>query len=106
MTDKEKKEVLTTALGQWIDGMMEDAEGYKAYKKKLEDAKNLSRRMMDALFSDEGKATLRYLKELRGYDEDFIRKAKFGHVSDGLANDIFICIWSHRICKWFHTITS
>lgn len=67
---------------------MEDAEGYKAYKKKLEDAKSLSRRMVDALFSDEGKATLLYLKEVRGYDEGFIRHARFGHVSEGLANDL------------------
>lgn len=28
LTDKEKKEVLTTALGQWIDGMMEATDGY------------------------------------------------------------------------------
>ena len=28
LTDKEKKEVLTTALGKWIDGMMEATDGY------------------------------------------------------------------------------
>ena len=28
LTDEEKKNVLTTAMGTWIDGMMEATDGY------------------------------------------------------------------------------
>lgn len=60
---------------------MEDSESYRAYKEKQERLEKIASRMEAALYTDEGAATLSYLRESRGYSDEFIKWAGFGFVS-------------------------
>lgn len=60
---------------------MEDSESHRAYKEKQERLERIASKMEAALYTDEGAATLSYLRESRGYTDEFIKWAGFGFVS-------------------------
>lgn len=67
---------------------MEDEEGYRLWQEKQEKAERIASQMEEALYTDEGAATLNYLKAERGYSDEFIRWAGFGFVSSSLLRDL------------------
>ena len=64
-----------------------NGDGYKENQQQAK-ADELIGKMQKALFSDEGKATLAYLRDVRGYKDDFIREAGFGHYSQALFSEL------------------
>lgn len=67
---------------------MEDEEGYRLWQEKQERVERIASQMEEALYTDEGAATLNYLKAERGYSDEFIRWAGFGFVSSSLLRDL------------------
>lgn len=67
---------------------MEDEEGYRLWKEKQEKAERIASQMEEALYTEEGAATLKYLKESRVCDDEFIRYAHFGHISPSIAAEL------------------
>ena len=67
---------------------MGDKEGYRRWQEKQERAERAASEMEAALYTDEGAATLNYLREGRGYSDEFIRYARFGFVSPSIAKEL------------------
>lgn len=67
---------------------MGDAESYKLYKEKQDRLEKVASQMEAALYTDEGAATLRYLKEERGYSDEFIKFANFGYISEAVLPEL------------------
>ena len=65
----------------------EGAESYKAWKEKQDRLERVASQMSKALYTDEGAATLDYLKG-RGCDEDFIKWGGFGFVSQAVLKEL------------------
>lgn len=65
-----------------------DSGEYKAYKEKQDKLEAISDKMKKALFTDKGKEVLSYLKEGRGYEEEFIKWAEFGAVSEEVLSEL------------------
>ena len=62
-------------------------EAYRLRKEMQDKLEALDAKMREALFTDEGRGTLDYLKG-RGYSEDFIKKAGFGFVSPSIREEL------------------
>lgn len=60
----------------------EDSEQYKEYLERQEALFAICEEMKEALFTDEGAETLRYLKEQRGYSEELIRSMGLGCLTE------------------------
>ena len=67
---------------------MGDSEAYRAYKEKQDRLEALGLKMREALYTDEGRGTLAYLREKRGYCDEFINFAGFGFVSPSLRKEL------------------
>lgn len=67
---------------------MEDSEAYRAYMEKQDRLEALGLKMREALFTDEGRGTLAYLRENRGYSDEFIKFAGFGFVSPSIREEL------------------
>lgn len=78
---------LSSLVGLTLPPMENEAE-YRALREKQEKLEALDLRMREALFSDEGRGTLSYLMEKRGYSEEFIKKARFGFLSPSLREEL------------------
>lgn len=65
-----------------------DSESLKRWEEKQQRLEEAASRMVQALYSDEGAATLKYLKESRGYDDEFIRYAQFGYASPSMEAEL------------------
>lgn len=65
-----------------------DPEVYRIYREKQDRRESLALQMEEALFSEEGAQTLRYLKEDRGYSEALIKRMGLGYVSRALASQM------------------
>ena len=65
-----------------------DTEEYRAYREKQEKLEALARKMQRELFTPAGAATLSYLREVRGYSEETIRKMGIGYVSREAASEL------------------
>jgi DNA primase len=61
---------------------MEGAEAYKAYKEKQDNLERVALQMSKDIFSEDAKEVYTYLREERGYSDEFIKYAGFGYVSD------------------------
>ena len=61
---------------------------YKAYKDKQEKLERIASKMAEALYTDEGVGTLSYLRNSRGYSDEFIKRAGFGFVSPSLRAEL------------------
>lgn len=59
----------------------EAIEAYQKKRERLSKYEASAKRQQDALFSEEGRDTLNYLKNVRGWSEEEIKKAGFGHIS-------------------------
>lgn len=66
----------------------EESEKEKKFRELQEGLQEINNKMRKDLFSDEGAATLRYLKEERKYDEGFIDFAEFGYCSPQTAQEL------------------
>jgi len=66
---------------------LQDSGEYAAYREKQEKLLKSIKEMQSALYSDEGKEVLSYLKG-RGYDDEFIKYAEFGYVSPATASTL------------------
>ncbi len=71
----------------------QDSESYKRYRRKQEALERIAQQMRSDLRSEEGKETLSYLTDERGYrleeernGQNFIDFAEFGHVSAATAD--------------------
>lgn len=67
---------------------MEGEEQYRAYREKQEQLERIASKMAAALYSDEGADTLSYLRDERGYTDEFIKEAGFGFVSQSLRDEL------------------
>lgn len=67
---------------------MEDNEAYRAYREKQDRLEALDLKMREALFTDEGRGTLAYLRENRGYSDEFIKFAGFGFLSPSIREEL------------------
>ena len=67
---------------------MEGEEQYRAYKEKQERLEEVASKMAAALYTDEGADTLDYLRNSRGYTDEFIKWAGFGFVSPSLRDEL------------------
>lgn len=65
-----------------------DSEAYRVWQEKQERLEAAVALMKAALFSDEGAATLNYLRQGRGYDDKFIRWAELGFCSERTASTL------------------
>lgn len=65
-----------------------DPEGYRIYKEKQDKREALALQMERALFTEEGAATLRYLREVRGYSDELIKAMRLGYVSKAAASQM------------------
>lgn len=63
----------------------EQAEAYREINDRLT---ALSNKMRKSLFSEEGAEVLKYLKEGRGYSDEFIEFAEFGYCSPALTSEL------------------
>lgn len=59
----------------------EDSEEYRAYRERLDRLQEIASTMQKDLRSEAGKGVLSYLRERRGYSDDFISFASLGFVS-------------------------
>ena len=89
-------------LPKWIDAIREladlcglqlpsyiDENSYKLWREKQDRLERVATKMAEALRSDErAKDTLAYLKESRGYDEDFIKWAGLGYISPAIREEL------------------
>ena len=67
---------------------MGDSEAYRAYKEKQDRLEAVGLKMREALYTDEGRGTLAYLRESRGYSDEFINFAGFGFVSPSIRDEL------------------
>lgn len=67
---------------------MNDLDQYKAYKNKQDRLEKMAAQMEAALYTDEGAETLAYLRERRGYTDDFIKWAHFGYCLPSIENEL------------------
>ena len=67
---------------------MEDNEAYRAYREKQDRLEALDLKMREALYTEEGRGTLAYLRENRGYSDEFIKFAGFGFVSPSIREEL------------------
>lgn len=67
---------------------MGDAESYRLWQEKQERLERAASQMEAALYTDEGAATLNYLKEVRGYSDEFIKGGGFGFVTPSLVREL------------------
>ena len=67
---------------------LQDEGKYKAYEEKQRKLESISLRMREALYSDAGRGTLAYLREKRGYSDEFIKGAGFGFVAPDLRDEL------------------
>ena len=67
---------------------MEDTESYRLWQEKQERLERAASKMEAALYTDEGAVTLNYLKEVRGYSDEFIKYAHFGFVSPSILKEL------------------
>ena len=67
---------------------MEDSAAYRAYKEKQDRLEAVGLKMREALYTDEGRGTLAYLRENRGYSDEFIKEAGFGFVSPSIREEL------------------
>lgn len=65
-----------------------DSEAYSAYKEKQELLEKLATQAKKNLREQEGKAVLNYLRQVRGYSDEFIEFAAFGVVTDPMRADL------------------
>lgn len=65
-----------------------DSKSYEEYKKKQNALENVIKRMKEALRSEDGKKTLDYLRNVRGYSDDIINGAEFGYCSSGMVQEL------------------
>lgn len=63
-------------------------EKWKAREEKQGKLETMARKMAEALYSPEGKAVLDYLKNTRGYTDDFINYAGLGFCSKSTAKEL------------------
>lgn len=66
----------------------EDSAKYEAYAKRREALEAINAKMRKALYSPEGKDTLDYLRNVRGYSDDFIEYAELGYCSEAIAKEL------------------
>ena len=66
---------------------MEDNESYRLWREKQERLERAASKMEAALYSDEGTATLNYLRE-RGYSDEFIKWGGFGFIAPSLLQEL------------------
>ena len=67
---------------------MEDNEAYRAYREKQDRLEALDLKMREALYTEEGRGTLAYLRENRGYSDEFIKFAGFGFLSPSIREEL------------------
>lgn len=67
---------------------MQDSESYKAYKEKQDKLTAIATKMAKALYTDEAKPVLSYLKDSRGYDDGFIKDAGLGYINAATAKEL------------------
>lgn len=65
-----------------------DIESYKRYQEKQERLEKVASQMEAALYTDEGAETLKYLKEVRLYSDEFIKWGGFGFVAPSLLPEL------------------
>ena len=74
---------------------MKGTESCQAQREKQDALELMADKMKKSLFSEEGRATLAYLTDVRKYDRDFVEFAEFGFV-DGSYVDELNSIFSYR----------
>ena len=67
---------------------MEESESYRAYIERQNKLEALALQMAAALYTDEGAATLTYLRQDRGYSDEFIKAVSFGYCSSSIAESL------------------
>lgn len=67
---------------------MRDSESYRLWQEKQDRLERINAQMVAALYTDEGAATLKYLREERGYSDDFIKYAGFGFLSSSFIEEL------------------
>lgn len=65
-----------------------DTEAYRAYRERQEGLEKASSEMVKALFSEEGRETLRYLTHERGYSEKEVLAMGLGYCSPTIAKSL------------------
>ena len=67
---------------------MENEEGYRLQMEKQNRLEQLASRMEEALYTDDGAATLNYLKESRGYSDEVIKGCNFGYLPPSMIGEL------------------
>ena len=84
---KEARAAICSQLGLTMpEG--EESESYKAYKEKQDRLEALAKEMQKALYQEEGKGVLSYLRDGRGYSDEFIEWSGFGYCSPQMADKL------------------
>ena len=65
-----------------------DTEKYRAYRERQEGLEKAASEMTTALFSEDGRGTLRYLTHERGYSEEEILAMGLGYCSEAIAKQL------------------
>lgn len=67
---------------------MGDEEGYRLQVERQNRLEQMSSRMEEALYTDEGADTLSYLREVRGYSDEVIRGCSFGYLAPSMIEEL------------------